>query len=248
MNQVNLPPRLTRTPWVVYLLILANAAFFLYAMSLSESQLLIFTLRNAVIPRAFFEPVWAIYNGIKPNDYWPFVTYMFMHGGWLHILLNMWALYIFGAALEDRLGHLSFILFYFACGMIAGLTHVYLNRQSSLPLVGASGAVSGLIAAYAAFFPRQKLIFFIFFVPIPIPIPALFFAMAFFVIQAYQGITSLIDPAQGGSIAWWAHIGGFIAGLVLTPFFAKLSPPPPEPAATISREPPKPEWERGPWG
>ncbi|MDZ4790756.1 MAG: rhomboid family intramembrane serine protease [Hyphomicrobiales bacterium] len=208
------------TPFVVYAIIAANLAVFAYQLTLNDSSGLIFTLRNAVVPRAFFEPVWGIYNGIKPSDYWPFITSTFMHGGYLHILLNMFALFTFGPALERRFGRIQFIAFYLICGVAAGALHAYLNKQSSSPLVGASGAIAGAVAAYATLYPRQKLFVF----PIPIAVPMWFLAIAFLSLQVYQVVQEMANPLEGGGIAWWAHIGGFVAGLVLLPLFLLLKP------------------------
>jgi membrane associated rhomboid family serine protease len=235
------------TPVFVYALIAVNIAVFAYQYSLNDSNLLIYTLRNALIPRAFFEPVWATYNGINPNSYWPYLASQFMHGGPLHLLLNMWALYMFGPTLEQRFGRLAFLVFYLACGVLAGVTHVYLNKQSSLPVVGASGAIAGLIAAYAALYPRNR--FFIF--PIPISVPVWFLATAFIAVQLYQGYEQLQNPIEGGGIAWWAHVGGFAAGIALLPLFLLVSPRRPVATTMPTVEPappPDPPRERGPWG
>lgn len=242
----------TRAPIMVYAIIAANIAMFAYQLSLNQSDSLIFMLRNAVVPRAFFEPVWAIYNGIKPGDYSPLLTSMFMHGGWLHILLNMWALFIFGPALEYRLGHIQFLIFYLACGIAACLVHIYLNKQSSSQLVGASGAIAGAVAAYAALYPNNKLFIF----PLPIPVPMWFVATAFMGLQVYQVVAEMNNPLEGGGIAWWAHIGGFGAGLALLPFFMLIRPrndaPPPQALSPgvvdDDRGENRPTHEKGPWG
>lgn len=240
------------TPFVVYAIIAANVVVFAYQSTLNDGQELIFILRNAVVPRAFFEPVWGIYNGIKPGDYWPFVTSVFMHGGILHLALNMWALFMFGPALEQRFGRAPFLVFYLICGGAAAGLHTYLSQQSSLPLLGASGAIAGVIAGYAAIYPRHKLYIF----PIPIAVPMLFFAVLFIALQLYQGIEQLANPLEGGGIAWWAHIGGFAAGLAVLPIFLFATPQPtplqndlidarPD---TDEPAPPPPNWDKGPWG
>ncbi len=241
-----------RAPFVIYAIIAANIAMFVYQISLNESDALIFMLRNAIVPRAFFEPVWANYNGIKPGDYWPLLTSMFMHGGWLHLLLNMWALLVFGPALEQRLGHIQFLVFYLICGVAASLLHIYLSKQSSSQLVGASGAIAGAVAAYAALYPNNKLFVF----PIPIPVPMWFLATAFLSLQVYQVVEEMSNPLEGDGIAWWAHIGGFGAGLAILPLFLLIKPwnqfvrgqAPRAEAVKDDRAENSSPPEKGPWG
>jgi membrane associated rhomboid family serine protease len=148
----------------------------------------------------------------------PFVTYMFLHGGWFHLLGNMWSLWIFGDNVEDHLGHLPYLLFYILCGLAAASIHVLLNLGSQIPTVGASGAIAGVMGAYLVLYPRARVLTLIpFFVIFPIiEIPAFFFLGAWFSIQlvhAFFGSLSSAHPLAG--IAWWAHVGGFVAGIVL---------------------------------
>lgn len=144
----------------------------------------------------------------------PFVTSLFLHGGFLHILGNMWFLYIFGDNIEDRLGHIRYLLFYLLSGIAAGIIHLVTNLNSQIPTIGASGAIAGVMGAYLLLYPRAKIltlipIFFFFqFVEIP---AFIFLGFWFFLQLIYAG---LIGGGMGG-IAWWAHIGGFIAGMVL---------------------------------
>jgi membrane associated rhomboid family serine protease len=148
----------------------------------------------------------------------PFVTYMFLHGGWPHLLGNMWSLWIFGDNVEDHLGHLPYLLFYILCGLAAASVHVLLNLGSQIPTVGASGAIAGVMGAYLVLYPRARVLILIpFFVIFPIiEIPAFFFLGAWFSIQlvnAFFGSLSTARPLAG--IAWWAHVGGFVAGIFL---------------------------------
>lgn len=250
-----------RTPVIVYSLIALNAAAFLYQLSLSDSQALIFTLKHALVPRRYFEQVWGIHYGLSPNDYWPFITSTFLHGGWLHIILNMWTLFIFGRSLEGYLGHARFLAFYLACGALAGLAHAYFNRESPLPVLGASGAISGVMGAYAASFPRAKitLLFPIIIIPLIFNVPAVAFAIVWFALQVMQGASELLSPSMGGGIAWWAHIGGFLAGLALLPVFTLFGggrgeirqaewARNPQPDVQLPPEDAGPPYEKGPWG
>jgi membrane associated rhomboid family serine protease len=156
----------------------------------------------------------------------PLFTSMFWHGGWLHLIGNMLYLWVFGDRVEDRLGHVLFLLFYLVAGALAGLTQVALDPYSRLPTVGASGAIAGVLGAYFVAFPRAKVITWpIFF----IPIPAFIYLAIWFVAQLLDGIGSLGASTQGGGVAVWAHIGGFVAGAILMKL---ISPRRPVPART----------------
>jgi membrane associated rhomboid family serine protease len=142
---------------------------------------------------------------------------MFLHGGWLHILGNMWFLHIFGDNIEDRLGHVRYLFFYLLSGIGAALTQVALNPSSGVPMVGASGAIAGVMGAYVFLYPRARIVTLI---PIIIflqvvELPAFLFLGLWFVMQIFSGITSLGIGADAGGVAWWAHIGGFAAGAML---------------------------------
>jgi membrane associated rhomboid family serine protease len=205
---------------VVWAIIAANAAAFLYQLTLSEPDQQWFLFQYALVPRRYFFPAWAEYNGLSPLDFTPFLTNTFLHGGWLHIILNLWTLYIFGPALEDRLGPARFLVLYLLAGIAASVTHAAFNAASPVPVLGASGAIAGVIAAYAVRFPYAwvRVIVPILFIPLFFSIPALVFAGLWFFIQVFQGASELMSPFGGAAgIAWWAHIGGFIAGWVLLP-------------------------------
>lgn len=151
------------------------------------------------------------------------VSFMFLHGGFLHLLGNMWSLYIFGDNVEDRLGPLRYAIFYVLCGLISGLTHLALNAQSAVPTIGASGAVAGVMGAYFLLHPNAKILTLIPIIIIPwfIEIPAFFFLGIWFLIQLINASGSF-GAASG--IAWWAHIGGFVCGMVLLKLFGALPP------------------------
>ena len=143
------------------------------------------------------------------------ITCMFLHGGWMHFLGNMWFLYVFGDNVEDRLGHVGFLLMYLGTGAAAGLAHYVTDHMSPVPTIGASGAIAGVMGAYAWLYPKAKvqailpliIIMRVFVVPAPI------FLGIWFVFQTYSGFTA--SGGQAGGVAWWAHIGGFVAGLLV---------------------------------
>jgi len=143
---------------------------------------------------------------------------MFLHGGWLHLLGNMWSLWIFGDNVEDRLGHLRYLLFYLLCGVAAACLHVLLNFGSRLPAVGASGAIAGVMGAYFVLYPRARILTLIpllLIFPV-IEIPAYVFLGAWFFIQFANAFFEFFSGAKAlAGIAWWAHVGGFVAGIVL---------------------------------
>jgi membrane associated rhomboid family serine protease len=153
----------------------------------------------------------------------PFFTNMFLHGGWGHLIANMWILFIFGDNVEDRMGKIRYFLFYILCGLIASLTHFVLHRNSAVPAIGASGAISGVMAAYMIMFPKSTIISFIpiFIIPFLLPIPAIIYIGIWFLGQLLSGTTSLMLSSQATGIAFWAHIGGFIGGLLLYRFFTR---------------------------
>lgn len=207
-------------PIVNILLILANIGFFIMELRQPSPQALErFIGEWALIPAALFRDPWS--HGIRV------VTSMFLHGGWSHLIGNMMYLWIFGDNVEDRVGHLRYFLFYLLVGSAAGLAQAFLFPASGLPMVGASGAIAGIMGAYFVLYPGSKVtaIVPIFIFLKFVEIPAIFFLGLWFVVQAYQGYGTLLHSASGGElsggVAWWAHAGGFLAGFLLIFFFKK---------------------------
>ncbi len=197
------------------MLIAVNTAVFLYQVSLGR-KMEYFILRTAVIP---YEIVHL--EDIYPGSIVPLpltlITAMFVHGNLLHLGGNMLYLWIFGNNIEDALGHFRFLLFYVVCGLIASFLHISIYPHSTIPMIGASGAIAGILGAYLLLYPKARvhtLIFFIFFIRI-VRLPAALLLTFWFVIQ-------ILNSVQGGGVAWYAHIGGFIAGLVLVKPFMKV--------------------------
>jgi len=141
------------------------------------------------------------------------LSYMFLHSGWMHLFSNMAFLWVFGDNIEDAMGHFRFLAFYLLCGIAAALTYALITRDQFAPLVGASGAVSGVIGAYLILHPRTK-VWILLFWRIPLKIPALLGLGGWAVLQIYS-----VMEAGAGNVAWWAHLGGLAAGIVLIPFF-----------------------------
>lgn len=209
------------TPFVNYLLIIINIFIFFYELSLPKGLLEQLFFEYGLVPARYSYPFWALYTGLSSNNYLPFLTNMFLHGGWLHLISNMWALYIFGDNVEDRMGHLKYLIFYLLCGLGANLCHFYLNYNSTLPTVGASGAIAGVMGAYLILFPHSRIITFfpLFFIPYFFEIPAFFYLTAWFLYQLFSGIFSLSSTHFTSNIAFFAHIGGFVVGIILLPIF-----------------------------
>ncbi len=155
------------------------------------------------------------------------LTSMFLHAGWMHLLSNMLALYIFGDNVEDRMGKARYLAFYLLCGLVAGATHIIFNPRSVVPTVGASGAIAGVLGAYLVMFPHARVLTLIpiFFLPWFVEIPAVLYLGIWFFSQLLNGTAALVLQAEqthGGGIAFWAHAGGFVAGAALVFLFADL--------------------------
>ncbi|HKY56384.1 MAG TPA: rhomboid family intramembrane serine protease [Anaerolineales bacterium] len=201
-------------PFINWLLILANAAVFWYELQLGEGALQNFIFTWGLIPEQLIA---------HPQDQWLTIfTSMFLHGGWFHLLSNMWVLYIFGDNIEDRVGSPRYLIFYLLGGIAAAFLQIYVMQGSSVPMIGASGAIAGVLGAYLVSFPGSRIaslvpILFIFTI---VEIPAIIFLIFWFVSQLYSGLFTMQGGAASG-IAWWAHIGGFIFGLIMVTFFRR---------------------------
>lgn len=211
-----------RVLWIsVGLLIVANVLVFLFELSLGRNlDRMVFAF--GIVP-ARYSPRGLAHFGAAGLAA-PIFASMFLHGGWLHLIGNMLFLFVFGRSIEDRYGHLQFLFLYFFSGVAAAITHIFLNAGSPVPTIGASGAIAGILGAYAVCFPRARistLIFLIFFFW-RVEIPALFLLGYWFLIQFVTGYQMMaIQTATGGGVAWWAHVGGFVTGI----FLAIILPP-----------------------
>jgi membrane associated rhomboid family serine protease len=200
--------RSSSAPVITILLIAVNFAVFFYELSLDSFS------RNHLM----------MTYGIVPDRLHAssLITSMFLHGGWFHVIGNMWFLWIFGDNIEDTLGHGKYLLFYLLCGLVAALSHVLLNPDSRIPTIGASGAIAGVMGAYLVKFPHARILTLI---PIFIfittyELPATLVLVYWFILQLFSGVGSMAySQVSEGGVAWFAHVGGFVAGAVLIKLF-----------------------------
>lgn len=201
-----------RPPIVNVLLIVACVLVFFYQLSLGPA-LARFLETRAFVPARLFLPG-AFDTGLL-FVLGTAVTSMFLHGGWLHLIGNMWFLWIFGDNVEDVLGHVRYPVFYLVCGLAATLAHALVEPRSLVPVVGASGAIAGVLGAYLVWFPwaQVRALVFLGFIFTVVEVPAFLFLFLWFVLQFFSGTLALASAeASGGGVAWFAHIGGFVAG------------------------------------
>lgn len=207
----NVPAR--SRPIVNYMLMAACLLAFLYELSLGH-QAGTFVKVHGMIPARLTGQAELITTAGRVLSPWPtLLSCMFLHAGWLHLLGNMWFLYIFGDNVEDRLGHLGFLVFYLAGGVAASGVHVVMHPGSPVPVVGASGAVAAVMGAYLLLYPRAMIVTLvpIFLLPYFLLLPAVVFLALWFVVQLFGGFSAGSQMATG--VAWWAHVGGFVAGM-----------------------------------
>jgi len=205
-----------RYPIITILIIAVNIAVFFYEVSLGRHLPELVKI-GGVVPARFFDSKLYISQGPLVR-YYPIFTSLFLHGGWVHLFGNMLYLWIFADNVEDRLGHLKFPIFYVVSGLGASLAHIFANPTSSVPSIGASGAIAGILGAYFILYPKSRIITLvpIFFYFQIVELPAVIFLGFWFVMQSLNGVLSLsLGTAQMGGIAWWAHIGGFLSGIFL---------------------------------
>ncbi len=206
--------RSRKFPLINVLLIIVNVLAFLYEIQMNPSTLKGFIFTWGLIPVDFLS---------DPSVMWTTIfTAMFLHRGWFHIINNLWVLFIFGDNVEERMGSFRYLLFYLLSGMAAGLLQVYVLSTSSTPMIGASGAIAGVLGAYLILFPRSRIasIVPIFIIFTLVEIPAFIYLIFWFFSQLYSGLFA-VQGGGGSGIAWWAHIGGFIFGVLMVSFFAR---------------------------
>jgi membrane associated rhomboid family serine protease len=204
--------RSRRFPAINLMLILINILAFLYEIQMDPSALKEFIFEWGLIPERLLS---------DPSTAWITIfTAMFLHGGWFHIINNMWVLFIFGDNVEARMGGIRYLIFYLLSGVAAVFLQSYILSSSDVPMIGASGALAGVLGAYLILFPHSRIaslvpILFIFTI---IEIPAVIFLLFWFASQLYSGLFA-IQGSSGSGIAWWAHIGGFVFGVAMVFFF-----------------------------
>jgi membrane associated rhomboid family serine protease len=203
------PLKVIRFQFVTVIIIALNVVIFLLTGAFSSDAILgSIDAGYGLIPTELLNSVSSSSSLPEPLT---LVTYLFLHGGWMHLIGNMLFLWVFADNVEDAYGYVGFILFFLLCGVIGGLTHVLMMPHSVSPLIGASGAVSGVLAAYLVLYPRARVWILLFF-RIPVPLPAIWVLSGWFLIQVY----SLAAAGPSEDVAWWAHMGGFAAGIILT--------------------------------
>lgn len=217
----NVPSR--TVPLVNWVLIGLNTLVFIYQAGLKPFALNNFITVYGMIP--------AKLTLVHPSTWIPLITAMFLHGGWFHLISNMWVLFIFGDNVEDRMGHSRYLGFYLLGGIFANILEALILPKSLVPAIGASGAIAAVLGGYFLLYPRARVvtIILLFIIPWIVEIYAFVFLGFWFISQIYSGFLSLSMPgnASVGGIAWWAHIGGFIFGMMTVYLFAR--PPAPEP-------------------
>jgi len=207
-----------KTPFITLVIILVNIVVFLYQFSLTEDGLNNFVQSFAIVPSTI--------NFADISSLLPFITSMFLHAGWLHLASNMIFLWVFGDNIEAALGKLKFIVFFMGGGILASLGQYYFIQESSIPLVGASGAIAAVLGAYFVLYPKARVdvIVPIFFIPTIITVPASFILIYWFIIQFISGLLSVTSQASAlGGVAFIAHVAGFVSGALLIRFFVSKS-------------------------
>lgn len=211
-------------PVVTLLLIIANVIVFIHQVTLPPSAAEAFIRTYGLVPSKIQMALAGRHYTLE-QAFLPVFTCMFLHGGILHILGNMWFLWIFGGNVEDRMGPFAYPLFYLVCGIGSGLSQTAFSWGSHIPSIGASGAISGVLGAYIVFFPRSRILTLIplFIIWFTWRIPAVIFIGIWFAVQFLSGLSSLGAASMGG-VAWWAHVGGFLLGMLLARTFWRSVP------------------------
>lgn len=210
------------TPFVTYFLIALNLLIFFFEWQLglqSRGALNSLLTQFAVVPRTEIGFLTGAPTFSPAAALLPILTSMFLHASWGHVIGNMWMLWLFGDNIEDNLGHFTYLLFYLLCGIAAGLTHILFNANSNLPTVGASGAIAGIMGAYLVLYPRARVLTWLFI--IIVPIPAWVWLILWGANQFLSGAATALSPyaSQAGGVAFWAHVGGFVVGILMIKLF-----------------------------
>ncbi|NOQ34996.1 MAG: rhomboid family intramembrane serine protease [Methylococcaceae bacterium] len=211
-------------PYVSWVLIASCIIIFLvmqFLLSLQQQHYILHMY--GIVPIRYSNPVWAMSFGLAPDHGLSFLTSLFLHGGWLHLILNVWFIWIFAKNIEDRMGHGMFLIFYLLCGVTSMLIQWYFSPELTIPVVGASGAIAGILAAYFFLFPYARIIIWvpIFLLPIFVEIPAIAFLGFWMILQIHEATTSILFEGESATVAWWAHVGGFVAGAILHRLFLR---------------------------
>ena len=214
-------------PYVTWGLISICIGLFIF-LELSPERFHHYIIYNfGMVPRRYSDPEWASAMGFPVDHYFSIFSNQFLHGGWWHLIFNMWFLWIFADNIEDRMGHGRFIIFYLLCGTIASAIQWLYTPQLVVPLVGASGAIAGVLGAYFFLYPYARVVIWvpILFLPIFFEVPAIAFIGVWVIFQMSKATTALMFYDGASDVALWAHLGGFIAGFLLFKFFLRKDYP-----------------------
>lgn len=183
------------------------------------------TYLYGMVPIRYSNPEWSVAFGLPFDSYLSFLTSLFLHGGWVHLILNMWFMLIFSKSIENIMGHGRFLAFYLFCGLFATYIQWYFEPNLTDPVVGASGAIAGVLGAYFRLYPFARVViwFPLLFLPIFFKLPAIAFLGAWFILQLQNATASLVFDNIALDVAWWAHLGGFVAGALIHPLFVNDS-------------------------
>lgn len=208
------------TPYITWGLMVINILVFLYFQTLPDGEVFALLHKYGLVPARYTNPMWTVITRTSADNYWPFVLNLFMHASWMHVIMNMWMLWIFGDNIEDVMGKLRFIIFYFLCGISANLVVFIVAPNSPIPVIGASGALAGILGAYIFLFPYAKIVVWIpiFFLPIFIDLPAVAF-LGVWVIFQLNDATTTFSNENATSLAWVGHLAGFFIGAVIFRLF-----------------------------
>lgn len=198
-------------------LVAVNVAVFFLHAGLDPASARAFIATYALIPGVYTHPGAALQAGLHASNFLPFLSNTFLHGGALHLIFNMWTLWLFGVPVEGAIGRWRFLLFYLGAGFAGSVGHLLFNQDSFVPALGASGAIAGVLGAFTVLYPKARVMLVqpIFVFPVIFPLPAFVFTIIWFAFQAWRGLAEMGAAKDGGGIAWWAHVGGFAAGVAM---------------------------------
>lgn len=210
-------------PYMTWVLILASIGIFAFQMTLPYEELEALVIRYGFIPGELNALINEGDISLLGHVATSIFACMFLHGSWAHLLGNMWSLWLFGDNVEDKIGKINFLLFYLLSGVAASLVHFFVNMNSDLPVIGASGAIAGVMGAYVLMFPLAKIVTLIpiIWIPLFFRIPAFIFIGLWFFLQVFLGVSELATTQVAGGVAWWAHIGGFLFGAVMVRLYKR---------------------------
>lgn len=208
-------------PYVSWSIMVICCVVFLMMLLMPDYMVQRFLYLYGMVPIRYTNPTWASHFGLPPDHYFSFLSSLFLHGGWGHIAANMVFMWIFADNIEDLMGHKRFLAFYLLCGLIANAAQWYFSQNLVVPVVGASGAIAGVLGAYFFRFPYAKVTILvpILFFPLFFEVPAIAFLGLWVIMQLHEMTTAALFSAMASQSAWWAHLGGFAAGALLHPWF-----------------------------